>query len=547
MTSVHCEQLRYTWAERRLDGSGAGFGVVLRSPGWPAELLETPATRAVLTELSLAARRVSPEAPGAFLSFRREAGGSLLVAKRPVGTDGAGRPGNYCVHALFDPTATLGALDLEPLLVGGTFRLEREVDTAPDADADRIPVWAPEDWFDRAGEPSSGRGDQELPDLAEPLRHWDSDELHDLLQRLCLQLPADLVNQLEVEGGQERASAARTRRTSVAVELDEPAFASAVALGAAAEPLWWARRGLRPADWAGELDQFLLRRQPVGQLAADRLWARWDDANPRGRWEVAEELLRRPDLLQDEGAVAAVQARPALLDDLTEAGLTGARRRRPLAARWVAAVGSDAQVVDLAAELVASRAELGEDLLGRLVQRPPEELPPAVTDAVLAALDGSAPLSPGWRVAALEGHLAELPLGLAPQVLASSCTDADLRSALRRSAEQGVSLSRCWDVLGGLVGDVRRDRSFAGASRASADHLLTHATGRGGRGSWRTWAALWPLVAGASGWSPAVTGAFADARRHERGLRVQRTLLLVVCALLAVAVVVLALLLRRVS
>ena len=146
MTQVSCAQYRYTWAERRLDGTGGGFGVVLQSGDWPAGLLGDPRLRDLLTNVSPAARRQSPETAVAQVTHLRVGGGSLLVAKRPVGTDGAGRPGNYSVHALYDASGTLGALDLHPLVDGGTFVLEREVDIAPDADAPPVTVWASPDW-----------------------------------------------------------------------------------------------------------------------------------------------------------------------------------------------------------------------------------------------------------------------------------------------------------------------------------------------------------------------------------------------------------------
>ena len=149
MSYVNCAQLRYTWAERRLDGRGAGFGIVVRSRDWPDALLSDPEVKQLLTDMSPDARRESPETALALVTHLRVQGGALLVAKRSVGTDGAGRPGNYTIHALFDPAGIVGALDLSTLVAGGTFRLERDVDIVPDGDAEPISVWAPPDW--RAG------------------------------------------------------------------------------------------------------------------------------------------------------------------------------------------------------------------------------------------------------------------------------------------------------------------------------------------------------------------------------------------------------------
>ena len=113
MSYVSCAQLRYTWAERRLDGRGAGFGIVVRSRDWPDALLGDPEVKRLLTDMSPDARREPPETALALVTHLRINGGALLVAKRSVGTDGAGRPGNYTIHALFDPAGIVGALDLE--------------------------------------------------------------------------------------------------------------------------------------------------------------------------------------------------------------------------------------------------------------------------------------------------------------------------------------------------------------------------------------------------------------------------------------------------
>ena len=61
MSYVSCAQLRYTWAERRLDGRGAGFGIVVRSRDWPETLLSDPEIKQLLTDMSPGARREPPE------------------------------------------------------------------------------------------------------------------------------------------------------------------------------------------------------------------------------------------------------------------------------------------------------------------------------------------------------------------------------------------------------------------------------------------------------------------------------------------------------
>ncbi|MCW2802235.1 MAG: hypothetical protein JWN06_452 [Propionibacteriaceae bacterium] len=556
MTYVACEQLRYTWAERRLDGSGAGFGVVLQSRGWPAQLMQDPELRQVLTELSLAARRVSPDGPEAFLTHLRRAGGSLLVAKGPVGTDGAGRPGNYCVHALFDPTCTLGTLDLEPLLASGTFRLEREVDSSPEASAEPLRLWVSEDWSDRAERLRGGRFQEggrgparatraatSQPDL---LRHWDVEDLHQILQELVRTMPADLVNQTEVLGGQDAGPSGGTQTQPAEANASSRELSrSAAELGAADQPMWWQRRGLIAADWESELDEFIVLNQPVHKVPDERLWYRWDRSDATGRWDIANELLHRPGLVREERAAAAVASRPSLVDDITEAGLVGDADRRSAAARWVAEVGSDAQVIDLAAELLSAgpMARLPPTLVDRLTQLGPEDLPAVVADGVMQSLDGSASLPAAWRVACLRSYLLGRPGCPEPQRVADACSDEELTDAMRDAADSGGSLDESWERLSDLVPAARRDRSFAAASKASADYLLTHAATERQPTSGSYWEVLWPLVAVTSGWSPAVRDLLPHGRRRERRLRAQRLALLVTAALLAVTVVVLVVLL----
>lgn len=306
MTPVVCEQLRYTWAERRLDGAGPGFGIVLRSRHWPDELEADPELWQLLTELSLPARRMSEDtAPQTFMTHLRRAGGALLIAKRPVGTDGAGRPGNYCVHALFDPTATLGAMDLEPLLADASFSLDRDLTATPRADAERVQVQVPEVWAKAAA--SERQPSTRVPGAESgALHHWDLEELQTLLSQRCQTMPADLVNQLEAVGGQE-ATGTRVADSEAGPQPDaDELYRKAVQLGAVRQAWWWERRGLPRASWDVELDRFLVLHQPVHAVPNTRLWERWDHSNATGRAAIAKELLDRPALADDEEATAAV-------------------------------------------------------------------------------------------------------------------------------------------------------------------------------------------------------------------------------------------------
>lgn len=546
MSRVRCEQLRYTWAERRLDGSGPGFGVVLRSAGWPAALLDDPDLRELVTGLPIGARRLDAEFPTSFLSHRRWEGGAVLVAKRPVGTDGAGRPGNYAVHALFDPGATLGALDLEPLLTAGYFSLERRVDGEPDADAPALQVPAAARW---SLPPARGARPVSTATSSEPVTHWDADELRELLAERCLRVPADLVNALEVEGAREPGAAVAVDPAEPRLDAVPEVFAAAAELGARDEPFWWRRRGADRATWTDELEAYWVEHVPVHRLPDDQLWRRWDATDLPGRNAVAGELLERGALVEDAVAAEEVARRPALVDDLTEAGVRGGTARTATAARWVAAVGSDDQVVDLVAELVSTAGgpALPPELLGRLGERSPDEMPTVLVDAVVPLLPpeafaGSAAPATRWRAAALhralDGRLA-LP---GPDGLAAAAGDDELVAGLRAALADGAGVEDCWDRLGELVPPGRRATAFAAASGPTAQHLLTRGVSPGPR-SVAALSALWPTVARTAGWSPAVRDVFGEVRRRERTLRRQRALLIVAAGVLLAAVVVLALLL----
>jgi hypothetical protein len=127
--------------------------------------------------------------------------------------------------------------------------------------------------------------------------------------------------------------------------------------------------------------------------------------------------------------------------------------------------------------------------------------------------------------------------------VADACSDEELTDAVRDAADSGGSLDESWERLSDVVPAARRDRSFAAASKASADYLLTHAATERQPTSGSYWEVLWPLVAVTSGWSPAVRDLLPHGRRRERRLRAQRLALLVTAALLAVTVVVLVVLL----
>ena len=549
MSYVSCAQLRYTWAERRLDGRGAGFGIVVRSRDWPETLLSDPEIKQLLTDMSPDARREPPETALALVTHLRVSGGALLVAKRSVGTDGAGRPGNYTIHALFDPAAVVGALDLSALVAGGTFQLERDVDIVPDGDAEPISVWAPPDW--RAGtgpfRPQRASADSDPgPYGDQPIHYGRPEDFEELMVALTQRLPADLVNQLQIDGPREPHAGRRPAKLTVPGQVDEliARFQPAVELGAVDRDLWWERRSGNAADWQRELDDFVIMNQPVHRVPDDRLWARWDGATERGRALIAAELISRSALADDATAVAEVRGRRGLLDELMETGVRGGVPERAAAARWIAAAGDDDQVLDLAAELLLADAGAGmpTPLLNRLQQRSPDDLPAAIVRVVAEQLDGSLPLAPYWRARCLQLFVAGEPTCTHVDQLVGASSENDLSAAVRDTVRDGGSPAECWARLLNLLPPQRLATVFATAGPATAEFLLRQDLPVRRRAGFET---LWPLLAGTlgwAGWSPAVVNRLGQ---DNQILRRQRTVLMIVAGALILVVVLLAILLRR--
>ena len=546
MSYVSCAQLRYTWAERRLDGRGAGFGIVVRSRDWPDALLGDAEVKRLLTDMSPDARREPPETALALVTHLRINGGALLVAKRSVGTDGAGRPGNYTIHALFDPAGIVGALDLSALVAGGTFVLEREVDIVPDGDAEPISVWAPPDW--RAGNGPWGpqrmpAGSDPGPYGDQPVRYGEPDEFEELMVGLSQHLPADLVNQLQIDGPRDADAGRRPAKAAQPGQVDQliERFQPAVELGAVDRDLWWERRSGNAADWQRELDEFVIMNQPVHRVPDERLWARWDGGTERGKALIAAELISRSGLADNATAVAEVRARPGLLDELMETGIRGGFPERAAAARWIAAAGDDDQVLDLAAELLHSDAgaEMPTPLLNRLQQRSPDDLPAAIVRMVAAQLDGALPLAPYWRARCLQLFVAGEPTCLHADQLVRASSENDLAAAVGDTVRDGASPADCWDRLRGLVPAQRLATVFAGAGPVTAEFLLRQDLPVRGRAAVEQSGPLWSLLAGTLGWaewSPAVVNRLGQ---ESQILRRQRTVLLILAGVLILAVVVL--------
>lgn len=562
MTEVTCAQLRYTWAERRLEGTGGGFGFVLRSADWPRELLTEPGIRDLLTGMDDDVRQQPPGASATLVSHLRWRQGALLIAKRPVGHDGAGRPGNYAVHALFDATGTLGSLDLEPLVAGGAFVLERDVEIEPTDVAPSITTWAPPAWRGSgaplgasaaaAGETGASAVDATPAAVGRaqaregrgygdpPLTYRDPAEVADLLRGLCLRLPADLVNQLPVSRAPLAASPGGLARGEVDRLVD--LFDEAVALGAADEDRWWARLGGSAEAWLAEFRGFVTMNQPIRRVPDELLWQRWDGATERGRLIVAREIVSRGPGLRNPDGAAEMTARPELLDEVVEVGIQGKPSEAAAAAAWVAAVGADSQVVDFVAELyhLGNGWEPPSPLLDRLQRLPPDALRPIPLAAYVATrLDGSAPLEPAWRAHCLRLRLTGQPTCRHPEDLVGSSSEQDLIDAARAARADGVAAEVCWASLAPL-GWPRRAGVLLAAG-VDAGFLLGSEVAEPAGPTAADLLGMWSRLAGAAGWSPQVRRLPLDLDRRNRQLLAQRTTLLIALALLAIVAVVLGL------
>jgi GTPase-associated protein 1, N-terminal domain type 2 len=123
--AVRCPQLVYTSARRVLTGSG--FGVLARSAGWPAQLGYDGRKLGDLVSYVPPQGEEDVEHYGL---IRRD-GGALLYRKASAGTDAIGRPGNFVVHLVWDPTGSLTPREL-PALVKRP--VEQLVSLSPTAD-----------------------------------------------------------------------------------------------------------------------------------------------------------------------------------------------------------------------------------------------------------------------------------------------------------------------------------------------------------------------------------------------------------------------------
>lgn len=531
-TLIACEQLRYTWADRRLGGVGSGFGIVLRSTGWPADLLEDPGLRDLLTNLSDELRRQPSDATVA-LSVVAVGQASLLVAKRAVGKDGAGRSGNYATHALYDASGTLGLLDAQRLLDEGIFVVDRALEMDPVENAEPVEVKVPPSW-------SLAAAVTDPPSVSlfgdEPLR-CTPEGFGELTGQLCRHLPADVANRLQLVSG-----SVQTPVPAVPGGVDRlvAAFAPAVSLGAPEGELWWSRQGRAAREWVETYAEFTAMNQPVGEVGDDQLWVRWDKTSGRSRLQVETEIVGRSYLAQDPAAASAMGARPELLTAVVYRGLRGRRADKLTAAEWISRVGSEDQVLDVAAELVGgSRTFLLPPLmLDRLQQLRPSVLPGPLVEVVAAGLNGKAPMADVWRRRCLELRLAGQPTCHMPEALVGSAPPAELLLAARTAVASGVEVGTCWLGLAPLPAD-ERAAIVAELGPEGAFYLLRlDVISKLDRVSQLE---VWTRSARTLGWAAWARRLPAELDRERRRLKAHRFILLILSGVLFLAALVLAL------
>lgn len=110
LQSVVCDHALYTWSRSNL-GSGGGFGMLARSASWPS----SAESRSRLFSFLPQGATVRGAAPPRVLSYSPAEEGVLVARKTYLGATGDGRPGNYLVHALVDPSGTLTPRDVAAL------------------------------------------------------------------------------------------------------------------------------------------------------------------------------------------------------------------------------------------------------------------------------------------------------------------------------------------------------------------------------------------------------------------------------------------------
>lgn len=143
LRTVACARLQYMWAEETLTTSGAGFGVVSRSAGWPAQLEREQDTWSLISHLPDNCRS---DTGGVFLAVLPLVGGTLLSIKSVIGQDGRGRGGNYLAQAFWDKSGQLGLTDLVHAALFGGLPVTRALTQPPrDGEGDH-PFPAPQDW-----------------------------------------------------------------------------------------------------------------------------------------------------------------------------------------------------------------------------------------------------------------------------------------------------------------------------------------------------------------------------------------------------------------
>lgn len=411
-------QYRYTSARRTLERSSPGFGTVMRSAAWPADL--TPRSPQLASLLGFPETlRASSAATG---SVTEVDGRRLLAVKRTTGDEPQGRPGNYLVLVLAATDASLGPVDLATLLVAGQ---PDPWDTGDQPIAD-----GPGLGFEReAGWALVRKASGPVAD--------DATGIVDAVRTACETLPAAEVNRGTYDGS----------FTPAPLDADTgDLYARAARTGAARLGWWWAPAA--PADLAASCRDHLIDHADVDTLSGT-------DVVEAARRTRSVAAFRRV-LAESTSPAAAHEAVPVAVPILEWALGTGDPDDIAAATALVAQTGDSDVLLESARLVAATRAGSVAD--PRFVAAI-TALPRRRVTAAVARWVGAQPTPSDWHASWLDPLVAGLlarPLPLdADQVTLWRATlagqDADwlaerLRKVSRPLAEQ-------WRLVGMVVTD----------------------------------------------------------------------------------------------
>ncbi len=450
MVRLRVEEWIYTWA--RAHETGSGFGVVLRTTGWPSKLFDSDELRSLLMTMEHGQRIQNPR-PGLTYVFSRHVGsGTLLVAKTPVGEDGAGRPGNYVVHAIYDQSGSLGALDLVDLVGSGAFETRRLVDHPPQIAVPPREFDVPDSWAHLMNE---AHGEQMGPTIFDQNDFGSLASVEAALLRGCTVAPADLVNQVEINSARDASQVVST-------------FKFALPFGATESNEWWQRRNQSQSYWIAEVRELVANLRPPQDLSTSELVEQWRTHSPLSDLRhaaVCAELVDRWGA--GSGAVEALRpslVSEALADDLLAAGLRA--NRLEAVASIASTAGSPASLIAVANQLAQhAPTRINGELAARLLALDPAQMSPAAQLQVLQTVQQGSKLSTPWQQACAEAWLADpghsLPTDLQANILGQ---------ALGKFPD--AEHQRIWDRMTTELGPQARNRAFACSTTVGAWRVL---------------------------------------------------------------------------